>query len=650
MDYLKLVESKQFKVIVTHFQKNMPKNNDEFNYSGIALAATGNFKEAERVLSEGLAKFPNAVNLAANLAHFYTKQGKYHQSLKIYEKLVLNGNLERMYVERLCLLTLKTGELESALTVYDQIEYNSIDYVEWMFGDLLLAFDHLEEAKRLVDRALILNEKSWEAINILGCIELKAENYRGAIAAFQKAMTLSNEEAIRFNYGNALIKMNPFKAIEVFQNIIKKGGNFTEKAEQNLAIALERDQPADALKLYMTLINRENISNDVIMNFFDFLARSNNFSRYRIALDARISTLSNEDSAFLQMVLAFGEKKWEKALKLSEALITQSNSRNRKVHHIKSVCLDKLGDYGNSWINSSLMNDAATKSLSHYQMNGAQLWMSDRQKVVHGWPKERYLSRPDFENLPFDIIFLVGFPRSGTTMLDNIFRGAKGVSVLEEKPTMSALMHQRNLLKPVDVEALSTDECFVLRRMYVDIVDKYIDKRDTSIVIDKMPLNLLNMPLICRLFPEAKILRALRHPYDCILSALQQDFTLNSAMIQMLSITSAIDLYDVSMKIYELSSQRYPNIFMDIYYEDVVDDIDTAVKKMFLELNVPFDPEVLNFNLTAKNRMKINTPSATQVTEPLYTTSLDKWRNYDFLFTPGDPKIQHWIRKFGYSV
>ncbi len=129
--------------------------------------------------------------------------------------------------------------------------------------------------------------------------------------------------------------------------------------------------------------------------------------------------------------------------------------------------------------------------------------------------------------------FIVGFPRSGTTLLDQILDAHSDVQVIEERPMINTLHRAIEALPGGFEKALQNlraSQVKRLRELYHREMTKYGGDFSKRVIIDKMPLNLIYVSIIAAVFPEAKIILALRHPADSCLSCFMQDFELNSAM------------------------------------------------------------------------------------------------------------------------
>ncbi|TAL30534.1 MAG: sulfotransferase family protein [Alphaproteobacteria bacterium] len=281
-------------------------------------------------------------------------------------------------------------------------------------------------------------------------------------------------------------------------------------------------------------------------------------------------------------------------------------------------------------------------------------------------------SAPKAANGPAPV-FLVGFPRSGTTLLDQILSSHPRIFVAEEEPVMNQLtMHLvrkfggkqpsgsqtrggvpdwvlNNPCYPACIADLHDGDIAELREIFFKGHGTEAKAEDGRIFIDKLPLNIRHAAFIHRVFPGAKFILALRHPCDSVLSCFMQQFRLNPAMMPFLDINSSARLYDEVFSLWDLYTQLLPLKAHSIRYEDVVADFRPAVASLLEFLGVEWDDAVLEYDRTAKER-NINTPSYHQVTEKIYTRASGRWQRYRKHLQPVMGILEPHAKKHGYSM
>jgi Flp pilus assembly protein TadD len=248
-------------------------------------------------------------------------------------------------------------------------------------------------------------------------------------------------------------------------------------------------------------------------------------------------------------------------------------------------------------------------------------------------------------------VFLIGFPRSGTTLLEQVLAAHPAVETLEERPTL-ALLEEQFLIKPEGMAALTSLEpgrVARLRRDYWDRVRGFGANPGGKVFIDKLPLNLVNLPLIARLFPDAKVLLALRDPRDVVLSGFRRTFGLNAPMFGLLTLEGAAAFYDRAMTLVERSRERLPLDLHEVRYERLVSDFEQETRALCDFLALDWLQEMTDFAQAARRRT-INTPSAAQVRQELYAHGNGQWRAYGEQMAAVLPVLEPWVTRFGYGA
>ena len=247
-------------------------------------------------------------------------------------------------------------------------------------------------------------------------------------------------------------------------------------------------------------------------------------------------------------------------------------------------------------------------------------------------------------------IFLVGFPRSGTTLLDQILDAHPDIQVIEEKPLLlpvrdAVAAHAGGY--PRALGQLDAQTIRALRERYRAALAREGAQAGRH-VINKLPLNIIHAGLIQRVFPEAKFLLALRHPCDAVLSCFMQDFQLNASMANFLTLGDAARLYEQVMGLWQTYRQLLPLKVHEIRYEAVVSDLQSEVEGALDFLGLAWDPAMGDPAAHARSR-DIRTPSYAQVTEGLYDRASGRWRRYEDLMGDVPERLASFAQAFGYD-
>ena len=250
-------------------------------------------------------------------------------------------------------------------------------------------------------------------------------------------------------------------------------------------------------------------------------------------------------------------------------------------------------------------------------------------------------------------VFLVGFPRSGTTLLDQVLGAHPAIQVLEEQETLSEV--RNHLLKrdtefPADLFSFPESDIHDLRQIYFAAVARCITRRPGALLVDKMPLNIMDAGLIHRLFPQARFLLALRHPCDVCLSCFMQPFELNAAMAHFTRLEDTVAFYEEVMGLWQDMRAALNLNVHEVRYEKLVTGLEPVARGLIEFLGLPWDDAVLNPTEHARKQKFIGTSSYHQVVETINTSAVDRWRQYEIHLLPHLRRLKPFIDAFGYSA
>lgn len=243
-------------------------------------------------------------------------------------------------------------------------------------------------------------------------------------------------------------------------------------------------------------------------------------------------------------------------------------------------------------------------------------------------------------------VFLVGFPRSGTTLLENVLGSHPDIETMEEieclNETAEDFMRKKDGMHRL--ANMSAAELEPYRQDYWRRVSATGLNLKKPVFIDKMPFYSVVQGCIAKLFPRAKILFALRDPRDVVLSC----FRRRLAMYEMTTLEGAARYYDGVMTLSQVFRQKLALPVFDLRYENVVSDFENELRRVCDFIGVEFDEKMRDFTKRAATR-PINTPSAAQVSRGLYSQGIAQWRKYEKHLAPVLPMLEPWVQRFGYG-
>lgn len=251
-----------------------------------------------------------------------------------------------------------------------------------------------------------------------------------------------------------------------------------------------------------------------------------------------------------------------------------------------------------------------------------------------------------------DPVFLVGFPRSGTTLLDQILDSHPAITTMEERPFSAELVKLAAASPrgfPLGLADLSDEKVNQGRELYWHLVARQFGPPDGRLVVDKLPLNTIAVGALWRFFPRAKFILALRHPADVCLSCFMQNFALEPLMVSFLSLEQTAELYQLVMRLWLRQAAALPLASHAVRYEDLVADFDATVAGLLEFLGVSWHEAVRGFFRSARAKGRINTPSYHQVSRPIYQEARYRWQRYQKHLAPVLPALRPFIERFGYD-
>ena len=251
---------------------------------------------------------------------------------------------------------------------------------------------------------------------------------------------------------------------------------------------------------------------------------------------------------------------------------------------------------------------------------------------------------------PSSHVFLLGFPRSGTTLLEVVLEGHPDVVSLEENELL--LEGVREFMRgPTGLDRLRSAGAASLeplRAAYWQLVAKAGIDVSGKVFVDKHPLNTLKLPLIARLFPRAKILFACRDPRDVVLSCFRHRFQMSAPIYEMLSLQGAARYYDAVMALAVCLTTALKLDMCLVRHEDVVTEFVREMKRVCSYLGLEWVPAMGDFALRTQTRAVL-TPSTAQLVRGLNTEGLGQWRRYQAELLPVLPLLEPWVKRFYYD-
>jgi tetratricopeptide (TPR) repeat protein len=246
-------------------------------------------------------------------------------------------------------------------------------------------------------------------------------------------------------------------------------------------------------------------------------------------------------------------------------------------------------------------------------------------------------------------VFLVGFPRSGTTLLEQVLASHPDVAAMAERTClMDSASEFFNFDTDLDRLAnLSETELERWRQAYWRRVSETEPPLTKPVFVDKMPLNAVFLPLIAKLFPEAKILFALRDPRDAVLSCFRRRFAINAGMYEFTALDTAAAYYVAVMDLMQVYREKLALDMMEARHESLIGDFEGEARRLCEFLGIDFHESMRTFAGRAQAQ-NIDTPSSAQVARGLSASGLAQWRRYQPQMKPVLSVLAPMVARFGY--
>ena len=560
---------------------------------GVNYRLSGNLGDALSSLEKAYKGAPTSSEVCAQLGFTLQALNRGHEAISFLTKAV---QLRPEYAEAFAVLgdlyfdCGKTKEAEVCYGSALRLDPDSAE-VHCNLGTLYKNQNKLSEAKKHYQRAIHINPDFVEAHSNLGVVLGELENFEGAMAQFEKAVSLHPKYLSAWTNGADTLEN---------WNKLSELADWLAKAMSNFA-----DPPAELKFFEAQLLSRKKLITDS---------------------SAILSEIAPDD--------------------LPEHL-------RAVFFNLRAKCFDSLRDYISAYRCFEKMNLTIQQSPGYLRadpdgyLKGIQRQLTQLRITVPSKTKRKQIGSANGPS------FLVGFPRSGTTLLDTILRSHSRIKVIEEKPIVALVRSftERNGVDDVVGTAMAAQTEQAAREIYWTELQKFFSGGNSeSIVIDKLPLNIIHTPLIHRLFPDAKFILALRHPLDTVLSCWMQNFTMNDAMANFVNLDRTVETYCAAMETFKICREAYDLAVHEITYEGLISNIEAETDSLLKFLGTGWESQMSNYQKTALERGKINTPSYSQVVRPIYHDAKFRWLNYQDQLSRYRARLRPWIEEFGYQT
>ena len=527
--------------------------------------------------------------------------------------------------------------------------YNLGGVAAWQSGDLL-------EATRLLKKACALAPDWTDVWSNLGIILNDRGKGQEAEQALNKALELDPDHTGAL--GNLAIVLKSQGRLEEAEDCVRRSIVLQPGAADRLdtlgQILADQDRADEAEEVMWQAVETDPRLGSAAANLAQFLEEHNRLDRMPRLLSA-IGGAGLRDLRIALPVAKFyrREKRLDEALAVLEPFRgVEAPARLKKLYFGElGACQDKIAAYPEAFQSFQSANNWARKAMpKSIDKRIARRRIEDMDHLI---TDQAFLTQSPQTITEFPTpAFLVGFPRSGTTLLERVLDSHADIQAIPEQSMVVEIIDHIEGMDggyPNALKTLSADQHKEIVAKYWESASQWVDLDRDGLVVDKMPLNMGYVPMLWRIFPEARFLFVLRHPVDACLSCFMQTFLDNHAMANFLRFDDTVSFYDLAATAWRDACQKVKFHHKTIRYEDVVDDLEREARAMIAFLGLAWDDSVLDYREKAKTDKKVETPSYSQVVEPIYNSATGRWERYRDLLDPSDLAVlaPH-VTAFGY--
>jgi tetratricopeptide (TPR) repeat protein len=599
---------------------------------GIAHRTVGDYESSIKTLEPLSAAQPRWAPAFYELGLTYSERQSAEPALKALRRAVhLDPNIPdawRMIGDQLT----AQGDAQGADSAYAQHLKASTNDPRLMAAASALCEGRIPEAEYRLREHLKQFPTDVAAIRMLAEVAGRLGRFGDAEKLLTRALELAPSfHAARHNLALVLHKQNKF-AESLAQIEWLMAAEPRDSGHRNLkAVVLAKigDFP-QALDIYVDILAKHPGQAMVWMSFAHALSSAgrtqDSIAAYRRCL--ALQPHSGEAYWSLANLKTFRFSEAETAA--MRALLTDPKTTEddrAQLHFAIGKALEDAGHYADSFLNYSLGNALRLAKVGYNPDNTSIL--VKRSKAL--FTQEFMADRRGHGSAAPDPIFIVGLPRAGSTLVEQILASHSQVEGTMELPNIMAIALQlggktanaEESAYPEVLKELSAAECSALGERYLE--ETRIQRQaGKPYFIDKMPNNFLYVGLIRLILPQARIIDARRHPMACCFSGYKQNFAMGQRFTY--SLEHIARYYRDYVEIMAHFDQVVPGAVHRVIYERMVEDTESEVRRLLEYCGLPFEDSCLRFH---ENSRAVRTASAQQVRRPIFREGIDQWRHFE---------------------
>lgn len=485
-----------------------------------------------------------------------------------------------------------------------------------------------DEAERLYITVLRRVPDHPDALQLLGVLNAERGKYDIAVNLISQALAKHPKDPIILNnLGNTLFKAHRNEeAVALFERAAALKPDFAEpwlNLGRSMRFVGRRDEAIAALRKYLEM--KPN-SGQAMAQISRILQDQGKFEEAeRIARDI-IAKFPGQPSGYASLANARKFRKGDPEIAVVEQLLEKAEKKRgekRGLYFAAAKIYDDIGCYDDAFKYYTKANNLAEKQYNHDEV------LKQRRALKAVFNKNYFAERANFGISSERPIFIVGMPRSGTTLCEQVLAAHPKITGAGELETIPQLARAAQEFAPGEaqfpeaIRLLTPFGAEIMARRYLRELDSKVGP-EAPYVTDKMPHNFQNLGFIATILPKAKIIHCKRDPRDTSLSCWMQNF--NDAHNYSRTLNDLGRYYREYLSLMEHWREVLPSPMFEVQYEEMVEDQEGMTRRMLEFLGLEWDDACLEF---FKVERPVMTASSWQVRQPLYKSSKARWKNYE---------------------
>jgi len=622
-----------------------PNNPDALHFLGLLAHQSGRPAEAVPLIRQALAGRPNHPVYWYNLGHAHFALEEYAAAEQAFRRVVALAPTHAEALFHLGNMHRARGDKDGAVGYYRRAVAAKSDLVDAHANLGLLLFDigHSNESVKHLEQAHRLRPKDPSILVNLGVARTRISSFQAA-EAFRRALEIEP--------GNVDATLN-------LARVLSKAGRSDEAIEYYEA-ALARNPDSTALRMALANSLAEASRLDEAVRHYEAIIAANPisarpylalgglyrmFGRFEEAYNCHVRAreLKPDNIEALIGILRFLKSRVSaedayRAAQLADDSCVPAEKRSH-LHFALAACNESGGRYDAAFYHMDRAHELRRAELE--PKSGAYDPKREAAKVdriIAAFDGDYFVRTRSFglrTELP---VFIVGMPRSGTTLCEQVLASHPQIVGADELPDIPFLVHELRMSGATDREEEEEEGTTWTRHLTADkaraLAKRHLSRLQAlasgaARVVDKGPANYFHLGLIATLFPQARVIHCRRDPMDTGISCYSKDFAL--APIWVSDLRSIGHVYRQYDRLMDHWRRILPINMLELQYEDVVADLEGAARRLIAYCGLQWDDRCLRFYETER---LVKTASVEQVRRPIYDSSVGRWRKYERHLAP----------------